>query len=442
MRRPARAILAAVLLLASLSFAPAATTAEQTGPTVASYAPPQEIKVAVVRSQTTLTWLKNRGTPSRYPHGGKETATLKYLRDRGYNVTEIIGDRDLLSMDTLRQYDVVVMPLVFCVSKQASINLVRYVAEGGGLVSSLSSPRARPEKAPAPGTKNDMREWWCRQMKSNDWEWGPLSQVYQARFSNDNFTPKFKVHPLATNQVTKGAQSILGARGYSSDISGMSFLRDPGAGLELSRPIKADSNASSTANFQILDSSVAKAYPLTYSAAITARYHKGRSVYFYFSVTDFLPTYSTANYQMKTSAGTPQGEVAGAMLESAIQWAGTNDGVEGAKTSRVLAYADVKSTKSGITSAIHIKNYGPLITYGTLKLRIYNPKGKLVHVYTRNQVSTQSGTTKRTFTDTWRHKVSSRKYRVKVTYDIGFPLESKQATSSVRVTRGHRATTH
>lgn len=437
MRRPARVLLAAILLFASLSFAPAASTA-QLG--VASYTPPQNIKVAVVRSETTLTWLKNRKTPDHYPHGGKETATLKYLQSRGYNVTEIVGDRDLLNMDTLRQYDVIVMPLVFAISKPASENLVRYVAEGGGLVSSLASPRARPEKANPPGTKNDMREWWWRQFKSNDWEWGPLSQVYQARFANDNFTPKFKVLPKAGSQITQGAQSILDERGYSDDLSGMSLLRDPGAGLELSKPIQADANASSAADFQILDSKVKKAYPSTYSAAISARYHLGRSVYFYYSVIDFLPTYSTANYRIPTAAGTPQGEVAGALLESAIQWAGTKDNVVGATTSHVDAYAYVKASGSGISSSIRVKNHGPLITYGTLKLRIYDAKGRLVHSWTHKPISTQSGSTRK-YSDYWRHSLGGGKYQVKVAYDIGYPLESAQATSCASISRGGKATT-
>jgi hypothetical protein len=445
MRRPVRIVLAAVLLCSTLSLAPAASTAgppaASSAVAVASYTPPQDLKVAIVRSQTTLTWLKNRGTANRYPHSGKEIATLAYLRSRGYNVTEIVGDRDLLNMDTLRQYDVIVMPLVFAISMDASKNLVRYVAEGGGLVSSLSSPRARPEKANRPGTKNDMREWWWRQYKSNDWEWGPLSQVYQARFANDGFTPSFKVHPLAANQVTKGAQEILDARGYSDDVSGMSILRDPGSGLELSKPIAADPNASSTASFQILDTKVRKRYPSTYAAAITARYHLGRSVYFYFSVTDYLPTYSTVLYTKRTPSGTPQGEVAGAMLESAIKWAGTDDGVQGATTSRVAAYANVKAGSSGISSALRVRNYGPLITTGTLRLRIYDAKGRLVHTYARKHVSTQSGTLRK-FSDYWGHSTRSGPYTVKVSYDIGHPLESAQATSSATVRRGGTATTH
>jgi hypothetical protein len=399
---------------------------------------PPAVKVAVIRSQTTIDWLTNRRTPGSYPHGGKEAATLKYLTARGYDVTEIVADRDLMNVDTLKQYDVIVLPLVFAMSTKASQNMARYVAEGGGIVSLMSSPRAAPEYANRPGTKNDMREWWWHVMGTNDWEWGPLSQVYQARMVNDDFTPRFGVRPNAGNPVVTGAQDLLGERGFSRDISGMSLLRDPGAGLELSIPLR-NTTASSVAYFNILDPAIKKRYGGTYTAAMSSHYRAGRSVYFYFSAVDFLQYYNSTLYRMPTTAGTPQGEVAGALLESAIRWAGTPDGVVGPGPV-AQSYASLKATSSGISSSVRVRNTGTLITYGTVRVRIYNSKGKLVHSYARNKVSVSPGTSQ-SFSHKWKKRLGGGRYTVVVSYGTGYPLNGEQVSTTATIRRGKSART-
>ena len=444
MRRSGRALLVTVVLFACLWILPAASTAEPAPGAaaggVASLTSAAPLKVAVVRSETTILWNNNRGTASHYPHSGKELATLKYLQGRGYDVTEIIGDRDLLNMSTLRQYNVIVLPLVFAMSRKASENMVRYVGEGGGIVTSLSTPRAQPEKANPPGTKNDMREWWWRQFNSNDWEWGPLSQVYQTRMTNDAFTTAFKVHPRAANPVTAGAQEILAQRGFSSDVSGMAFTRASHAGYEMVRPIAGSRYASSVADLEILDAGVRRRYPQTFAGAVSATYHKGRSVNFYFSVPDFFATSSIASYSQPTSAGTPAGEVAGALLESAIRWAGSSNGSTGTVASPVKAYAVARTRGSSVSFAIRVANRGALITYGTLRVRVYNSKGRLVHSYKRTRITTTPGAT-RTFSDHWSGR-GRGSYRVLVTYDHGYPWDAVQASSTAGVPRRGSVTTH
>jgi hypothetical protein len=436
MLRSIRVVVAAALLLTSLTIAPFAS-AEDRSP--AEFTPPT-VKVAVVRSQTTLDWLNRRGTPGRYPHGGKETAAYNYLKSQGYDVTEIVGDRDLVNLDTLKQYDVIVLPLVFAMGAKASETLARYVADGGGIVSAMSSPRADPAHANRPGTKNDQREWWWRIFKTNDWELGPLSQVYQQRMVNDNWTPKYTVTPNAANQVTVGAQEILESRGYADDVSGMKLLRDPGAGLELLLPIRGSSDASGAATYYVMDSTIRRAHPGTYNAITTARYRAGRSVYFSFSVTDFLVNYNRVLHDKTTSSGVPQGEVAAAMFESAIKWAGTKDDVRGAEKSTVYAYGTVKARSSGMSESLRVKNVGPLITYGTLRVRVYNPKGKLVQSYAKKGVSTQPGTT-RSYSASLRKRLTSGQYRVVISYDYGYPLERVSTSSTGYLSRGGKVTT-
>ena len=97
----------------------------------------------------------------------------------------------------------------------------------------------------------------------------------------------------------------------------MGLLRSPGAGLELNYPVQGGQSVST---YTILDSGVKAKYGGTYHSAISASYGRGRSVYFAYGVNDFLVNYNTALGSVPTASGVPQGQVAGAMMESAIQW--------------------------------------------------------------------------------------------------------------------------
>ena len=315
MSRAMRVMLAALVAIALACVL--AQTAFAVTITPEGYTPPP-IRVAVVRSQTTLDWLTATGREDAYPHSTKEKTVLAYLQGRGYNVTQIIGDSELLDTARLeRDFDVVVLPAMYAMGRGASDSLVQYVAAGGGIVSMNGSPRVDPAHAPPPGTPNDMREWWWRVMGSNNWEWGPLTAVYQMRMVDDNFTPVFRVNPNTSSPIVIGASHILTARGYNGSGAGMGLLRTPGAGLELNYPVQGGQSVST---YTILDSSVKSKYGGTYHSAISASYGKGRSVYFAYGVNDFLVNYNTALGSILSSTGVPQGEIAGAYLESAIQW--------------------------------------------------------------------------------------------------------------------------
>lgn len=439
MRKLLRALLAAVFLCASvLSIPTSPAAAAEIVITPDGYTPPP-IKIAIVRSQTTLDWLNRRKTPGSYPHGSKETKTLEYLRGRGYNVTQIIGDRDLLNYDLIKQYDVIVLPQVFAMSRKASMSLVRYVALGGGLVEFGATPRAAPEYQNPPGTKNDMRDWWWRQYKSNVWEWGPLSQVYQARMVNDAWTLVYGVVPNRSSSIVTSASAILEARGYSGGAA-VSLLRSPQSGLELTRPLKNNPYIQNICNFNIMNAKIKRQYPYTYSAGSAAKYYKGRSAHFYFGVNEFIKNYSTALWSIKASSGVPQGEIAGAWLEAAIQWAAVKDGVPGPTVAGVSAKARVKARTTGMTTTVVVRNGSPLVTYGAARLRVYTASGRLVHSYKKRGIVTVPGSTE-SFSHKWKKRLGSRKYTVKVTYECGYPASSRVATSSGVVSRGHTIVT-
>jgi len=419
MHRFGRMILAAALALSA--FAPTASAAPVS--TAAVWAPPP-IRVAVVRSQTTIDWLNARNTPGRYPHSGKEIATLAYLRDKQWNVDEIIGDRDLLDMAKLRQYDVVVLPHVFGMNRQANLNLTRYIAEGGGVVSTLASPRAAPQYAPPAGAKQDQREWWIKIMKYKAWEWGPISEAYQALFIDDNFTPPYDVVPTQ-HAIVGGVSEILTARGMNGDASGLKISRDPGAGVELVKTLKNNTNAQRVANFGIRDSTVTRRYPGTWPAALASEYRDGRSVYFYFSVTDFLPQYSTALSSRQTATGLSQGAVAGAYLESAIKWAAQNDGVPGIIRRDARTYARVDVWNAAIYVHQYLINSGNVGTTGTLRFKVYDPSGRVVKTWTRYNSGIAPGVTQR-WSNSYRPRRSLKpgKYRIVTSYTYGYPATS------------------
>jgi hypothetical protein len=439
MRKTFRALLAAVLLCASLVTIPAApAAAAEIVITPDGYTAPP-IKIAIVRSQTTIDWLNRRKTPGSYPHGSKETKTLEYLRGRGYNVTQIIGDRDLLNYDLIKQYDVIVLPQVFAMSRKASMSLVRYVALGGGLVEFGATPRAAPEYQNPPGTKNDMRDWWWRQYKSNVWEWGPLSQVYQARMVNDAWTLVYGINPNPNSSIVASASAILEARGYSGGAA-VSLLRSPQAGLELTRPLKHDPYIQNICNFNIMNATIKRQYPYTYSAGSAAKYYNGRSAHFYFGVNEFIKNYSTSLWSIKASSGVPQGEIAGAWLEAAIQWAAVKDGVAGPTTAKVTAKARVKARTSGMTTTVVVRNGSPLVTYGAARVRVYTASGRLVHSYKKRGIVTVPGSAE-SFSHKWRKRLGGGKYTVRITYEAGYPATSRLATSSAVVSRGHTVVT-
>lgn len=432
MKRLIRVLLAAVLVLSVL--APAASAAPVSASNV--WTPPQDIKVAVVRSQTTLDWLVARGTPGRYGHSSKEKATLAYLQEKGWNVTEIIGDRDLNDMAILRQYDVVVLPHVFGMDRKANENLTKFVAEGGGVVSSLASPRSAPQYSPPAGHKQDQREWWVRVMNYKGWEWGPISEAFQALFIDDNFQPKFDVVPKAHPIVT-GVGEILRARGYNGSASGFKMVRDPGHSLELVKTLKNNTNTKRVADLVIHDSYVTGKYPGTWPATLASEYRGGRTVYFYYSVMDFLPQFNGVLARQKTSTGVPQGAVAGAYLESAIKWAATNDGVSGVIRRDARTYGRINIYNSAIYVHQYLLNSGNVSTTGTLRFKVYDPNGRLVKSWSRKNSGIAPGITQR-----WSNRYSpgrnlaSGKYRVVTSYTYGYPATSISYAEHAFVRRG------
>ncbi len=438
MLRSTRAYLSIAIAAVSMLVWPIAAQAVVTI-TPGGFTPPP-IKVAVVRSQTTLDWLNYRRTPSRYPHGSKEAALLYYLQGRGYDVTEIVGDRDLLNSDALKRFDVVVLPSMYALGRPASESLARYVAGGGGLVATMSSPRIDPAHAPRRGQKENMNEWWWRVMGSNYWEWGPLSAVYQAKFINDGaYTPAFTIRPNTASPIVSGVREILSARGFGDDLAGV-VVYHPAANIEMSIPIPGGVDRQSAADFNLLTSSVKKRYPGTYTAVLGTRFGKGRSVKFYYGATDFLQNYNTALYSRPTPTGFPQGEVAEAYIESAIIWSATPDGTS-VRSVDATTFANVSARGGRVAAKQYVTNSGNTLTKATVRFAIYNSSGRRLKSWSKKNVLFLPRQTRR-FSYTYKRKPPSGPFRVVASVDYGYPSTSVRASSESTLTRGAKVRTH
>jgi hypothetical protein len=404
---------------------------------------PPTIKVAVVYSQTTLDWANKRGTPSRYPHAGKEGALLYYLKGRGYDVTQIVGDRDLKDINTLKQYDVVVLNSAYGMGTVAAQTLAAYVAGGGGLVSTIGSPRVNPAYAPPKGKTDHLNEWWWRVLKEHTflhyWEWGPLSATYSEQFVNDGaYTPDFTLKPNPSSPIITQTQAILSARGYSDALSGVTLRHT--ANIEMAQKLPGTSDATSAADFNILTKSIKKLYPKTYSAIMASNYGSGRTVKFDYGATDFLRDYSKPYYEPLTPTGIHQGEVAGALVEAAIIWAATPDGsvahsIDGTTSAVVSAGSSKVTIKQTVT------NRGNTETRPTVRFTLYSPSGKTLQSWVTGGFELfphQSAS----YAHTYAHGLPSGTCKAVATFTYGYPAKNVVATSQTPITRGQTLTTH
>lgn len=408
----------------------------------AGFTPPP-IKVAVVYSQTTINWLNHRGTPNRYPHGGKEKALVYYLQKRGYAVTEIVGDRDLVNGALLDQYDVVVLCSMYGMGYPASESLARYVARGGGLVATQASPRVNPSYAPRKGASHHLDEWWWRVMKERSalhyWEWGPLSALYSEVFVNDGaYKPEFTLKPNPNSPIIQQTQAILTARGFNSDISGIT-LHHPGANLEMSLKLPG-TESTSAADFNLLTRSVKKRYPKTYTAILGTVYGAGRSVKFDYGATEFTQNYSYTLYNPYTPTGVHQGEVGGALVEAAIIWAGSADGTV-AHSVDATTYASVSDRGGRVTAKQRVTNLGSAITRVTVRFAIYSPSGKKLKGWAKTKVQLLPHQT-RTYSYKYKRALPRGTCKVIASLGYGYPSVGRSAISTSTIVRGQTVRTH
>ena len=389
----------------------------------AGYAPPA-IKIGLVTSQATADWCAKHGR-AMYNTIGKQERVFTRLKEKGWDVT-YLHDADMSSLATLKRYDVIVLPYVFAIDPLPSKTLLRYVAEGGGLVSLFASPRVAPEYDE--GAKSVWPEHWVHILGDyRSWEWGPLSEAYQAAFINDpGSADGYSAAAVSGDPIVEGAKGILHDRGYSS--ANMKLTRWYAGGLELARLYPGNANAHSFLNLG-LPKNMRTTYPKTYPAAVASQYLKGRVVYFYFCIEDFVTL--TTNpapglYYYPSSPGTPQGEVARAYIESAVSWAATQSATPGKIVKGGTTHAKIAATNSAINTTQYVSNNGISPTLGQVSYRLYDPAGKLVQKWIKSLLSVEPGQTITSIRHAYHvGALAGGRYRIEVTYDVNFPTRSR-----------------
>ena len=427
MKRALATISCGVLLCAVLLVWPGMTPVAQ-----AAYTPPA-LKVGLVTSAATTAWLAKHGR-ANYNTAGKQERVFIRLDEMNWNIT-YLHDADLSNLATLKKYDVIVLPYVFAIDPVPSKTLLRYVAEGGGLVSLFASPRVVP--AYDQGAKSVWPEHWVHILGDyRSWEWGPLSEVYQAAFVDDPGTPTgYSIGAIKGSPIVEGARSILAQRGYST--ANMNLTRWYSGGVELARLYPGNANAKPFLNLGLTKAMRAK-YPKTYPAGLASQYQSGRAVYFYFCIEDFITL--TTNpapglYYYKSGPGTPQGEVARAYIESAVTWAGTRSATPGKIVKGGTTYAKIAATTSAINMTQYVSNDGNSPTLGKVTFRMYNPAGKLVQKWIKSLLSVEPGQTITSIRHAYHvGSLSSGHYRVELTYDVNYPTHSRTWSEVAYVT--------
>jgi len=418
--------LLAMLVVLALALPAFASRAPE--PAYAAYTPPA-LKIALVRSTDSQAWVDkyHRGYGILY----KEDILYDYLVAKGWNVTRI-SDDDLESIAKLRQYDVVVCMWVFAMSPNATNTLVKYVGEGGGLLVPYASPRV------APGVGgSELEDHWARIMNYEGWEWGPLSEVYQTFFIDDVGAFKYAARPSWGDPVVSGAASILTARGLNATDLTLNRNQNPGTWIEYVKPLVGNKN---TVQFMNLSQLSAPTGSTNYAisngmGAARSTYLNGRSVYFYFSPTDFLFNQDGSGAQT-TSTGVKQSEVAGAYLESALVWAGGSGGRPGVLIRDGRTYATLNVYNDGIYANHYVTNLGNVSVTGTLNFRIYDPSGRLVKSTTRYKIGVEPGKTHK-YSETYKvGKLASGSYRVEVEYLTTYPAYERRYVEAAYVYRG------
>ncbi|KAF0208969.1 MAG: hypothetical protein FD171_610 [Actinobacteria bacterium] len=393
----------------------------------AAYTPPA-LKVAFVRSTATQAWVDSyhRGYGVLY----KEDALYNYLVRAGWDVTSI-SDADLENIDTLRQYDVVVLMWVFAMSPNAANTVVRYVGEGGGVVVPYASPRV------APGVGgSETGDHWVRIMNYEGWEWGPLSEVYQTMFIDDVGALKYVARPTWGDPIVTGASSILQSRGL--DASDMSLWRNqnPGSWIEYVRPLTGNVNAVKFMSLsQLTAPNVSNNYNMSNGpGAVRSNYLKGRSAYFYFSPTDFIINQDGSGNQTLPT-GVRQSDIAGAYIESAIVWAAGTGGRPGALIRDGKTYATINVSSSGIYANHYIANTGNVTVTGTLYFRVWDPSGRLVKQAVRYKIGREPGSTYRYSQSYTTSRLASGRYRVEFEYATTYPKYERRYVEFANVYR-------
>ncbi len=336
-----------VLVLGTAPAVPAATTP----------------RIGVLNSASTLAFAASKG----WDVAGRQQAAYDGLQRLGLSPSWV-SDADLENRARLDQFDVIVLPYTRVMNATASLTVRQWVADGGGLVPVLASPR----EFPLPGGGWGL---WPIEMNREAWEWGPLSEAYQMDYLNDPtpdqldllVDPAAFTHPIIANTLSRFG------------LSAIRLNRPWGAGAEFARA--NSSNVQPILRFSITNPGSYEGVDVTqydnFPAAEATRYGYGKIVYYDTSIIDFFPEYSLA-LANQTFGGILQGDIASELFKQSVLWAADTDGVSGPIIRSARTWGEIDAWGSSIYVRQHFKNTGNVPITGVTTVRIFDPAGNLV----------------------------------------------------------------
>ena len=381
-------------------------------PAPASAAP---LDIGVLLSQSSKNF--GNGIP---PHpfaktnvGEREQAARQWVIDSPHHLVEL-SDADLENPAKLATVDVLILPYTWAMNKTASLTVRNWVKQGGGLVPILTSPRVFL----------DGSEWqlWVWELNYEAWEWGPLSEAYQMMFVDDP-------NPGPWQAALKPGHPIVSDALDALSLSSAKLTHPSGSGIEL--VYKYNSNVTSILNWTGISGEFSGYNG--FSAAQATHYGSGRVVYFDFPLLDFL--YKSALSGVAIGGGHDQGDLASALLDSAVDWAATGGGF-GTIVVSAETYGYVNSFEKQLTIRQWVTATGNAPVSGHLTSRIYNPDGVLVHEDRRDFLGVEPG---RTHVYNWSYvkfpSLDDGRYHVVLEYRYTYPSYAVSSIAEAYVVR-------
>jgi hypothetical protein len=285
----------------------------------------------------------------------------------------------------------------------------------------------------------EVADHYVKLMNSELWEWGPLSEVHQARFMDDVGPFEFSVVPASTVPIVTGARTILAGRGMDTDDLRLrrDDDRDRGAWVEYVRLLKGNTD---TVQFLGLTQTSTPTGSTNHDlagapGAVRVTYLSSRAVRFCFLPVDFV--WNQDGIGVKTNCdGVRQLDIAGAYIESVIEWAAGNGGRPDVLVRDGRTSATVNVYRDGVYASVHVSNAGNVQFTGTLSFCVYNPAGTLVKESARYRIAVELGQSHRYSEQYVPGTLAAGTYRVETEYHTTYPAYERRWAESVKVVRG------
>lgn len=348
------------------------------------------MRVGVVDSE--LSWI-NFSQHGWYQ--ARPTGAIAHLREAGVDVVEL-RDADLGNRAVLDGLDALLLPVTRVLDEGTELALADWLHDGGSLVVAMIGARVLPNQgcrwvgSDHPRYTSDWRTYWnCgtdpddgftqwhRELNSNVWEWGLLSEAYGMRLVNDPTARQFTVvdqgasHPIVAETKAALGISSIGLNRYP-----------PGAGAEYvslfndrTTPMLRFSIPPGTSSLEGLDVSQFDGFP----AAQAGNYGKGRFVYFDFGILDFLPEVNLA-LSSQPNGNATQGQVASELLQRSLGWvaeAGSDPYAAVDTTTRT--WGEIDAWNGSIYVRQYFEAMGTDGVHAVARIEIADPSGNVVY---------------------------------------------------------------